>query len=123
MKYLLFMILTLSTFAFTKHGYISLDIVKDTNGSYTYSIPNVHAEEVNGYFIHVTDLKLNFTAPRGDYSSLNHYNFEFNNAYGITTKDWFATISLDVKYYFEDNVDKIDEGAQFGNTLRFGVNF
>ena len=87
MKYLLFMILTLSTFAFTEHGYISLDIVKDTNGSYTYSIPNVHTEEVNGYFIRVTDLKLNFTAPRGDYSSLNHYNFEFNNAYGITTKD------------------------------------
>ncbi len=115
MKYLLFMILTLSTFAFTEHGYISLDIVKDTNGSYTYSIPNVHTEKVNGYFIHVTDLKLNFTAPRGDWSKLDHKAIKYSNSYGLRNRDFYITFSIDILQNLTEDYD-----SEFGNTLKVG---
>ncbi len=105
-KIFIFFLCSLGIFA----NSLSLKIHKETNGSYLISLPSLTYEETKGFFLHKTELELLFTAPREDYTSLNHYGVEYNNHFGYTNTEFFVTMSLDLKYIFEANSFKEEPG-------------
>lgn len=120
MKYLLTMLLlSLTLLANT----LSLDFKKETNGNYMMSIPSLKIKYKEKDFINEIKLDLKFTAPRSDYSSLNHYGVAFSNSSGIEINGYFITFSLDINYIFEGNSYNLEDGFNFGNTLSIGYNF
>jgi hypothetical protein len=119
-KLLIFFLLTLTMFA---KGYISLEVYKETNGSYIYSLPKVSWENTYGYFYKGTEVELLFSAPRGDITSLNHYALKHSTAFGFSEYDWTITFSIDSIYYIKDNDFNMDEKLVLGNTLVIKYNF
>lgn len=119
-KLLLFFLLTFTIFA---KGYISLEVYKETNGSYIYSLPKVSWENTYGYFYKGTEVELLFSAPRGNMNSLNHYAIKHSTAFGLSEFDWCITFSIDTIYYIKDNDFNLDERLVLGNTLAIKYNF
>ena len=91
-------------------GTLSVKFHKETNGNYLVSLPSLVNEETNGFFIHKTELDLLFTAPREDYTNLNHYGVQYNNHFGYADTNFFITMSIDLKYVFEGNSLKEEYG-------------
>ena len=118
-KLILFSILSLSLLAI-EHGKFELNIHKDTNGSYVYKLPHYESTEYNGYFITEEVVDLIFTSERGNLTVPNHHSVFVSKSFGLSNKDFYTTFSIDLQYFFEENSDNIEEGLQFGNTLKFG---
>ena len=120
MKYLLFLLTCLTL---TAANTLSIDIQKETNGSYFYSVPSLKIEMQKEDFINELNFKLKFTAPRTNRESLNHCSFYFSNSSGVEHEGYFIKFSLDLEYFFKENDLQKNEGFVFWNTFSVGYEF
>lgn len=107
----------------TLAGQLYIESTKQTNGDYTFKIPALTTKLKIKKFIYQPELALLFTSPRSMMSNINHHSFDLNNNFGIEYNDFFCTFSLGIRYIFEGNDDNIQEGLEFYNTLRVGIEF
>ena len=119
-KFIFFFLLTVNCFAY---GELSLKIKKATNGGYLLSIPHFEKTTKEGLFLQKQELDLLFTSPRGELTCANHYGILSSTAFGFETGNFFTTFSLDAKYIFEGNDEKLVPGFYFYNTLSIGIKF
>ena len=122
MRKLFFLVLLLLSFQ-SFSDTLSFKVEKETNGGYLYSIPHLEIENHKDLFLHKLNLDLLFTNQRGEQGTPNHYGIAINNAFGVEKNNAFLTFSLDIKYVFDENDYKEEEGLKFGNTLEFGIKF
>lgn len=104
-------------------GALYIESTKQTNGGYQWKIPALETKITKNKFIYKTELSLIFTSERNDMWSINHHSFDINNNFGTTYNDYYITFSLGVRYIFSGNDDNLDEGINFYNTLRIGLEF
>lgn len=104
-------------------GELYLESTKQTNGGYNWKIPAISTKLKKNKFIYKPELALLFTSPRAMMSNINHHSFDLNNNFGIEHNDFFFTFSLGIRYIFKGNDDNIQEGIEFYNTLRVGIEF
>lgn len=123
MKKKIFYIVMFLVFGKTFAGQLYLESTKQTNGGYTWKIPALTTKLKKNKFIYKPELALLFTSPRSMMSNINHHSFDLNNNFGIEYDDFFCTFSLGIRYIFDGNDDNIQEGIEFYNTLRIGIEF
>lgn len=123
MKKFLILFIFMFSLGSAKENELSIDIKKETNGDSYLSIPHLKIIDKKGLFLHEMILDLLFHSERGALGIPNHHAIVFDNAFGIEYNDVFVTFSLDLKYYLAENDSNIEEGFDFGNTLRFGIKF
>ena len=125
---ILFLLINLSAFSEEQNKIFKgvdiqlINLHKETNGNYVLKMPYIVKENQLGNFVQTTELSLDFTSPRGKYN-FNHHSVYVNNLYGIEIEKFYLQFGIDLRYYFNENDDKIKEGLQFGNTLKIGYKF
>ena len=113
-NFIIFLLVIATLNAFEK-GKLEIVWYKVTNGSYEVSLPHYESTEINGYFVRTKELDLLFTAPRGDWSSLDHKAIKYSNSYGLCNRDFYITFSIDILQNLTEDYD-----IEFGNTLKVG---
>ena len=123
-NFIIFIAITVTIFSYTEKGRIYIEVEKDTNSNYMYSLPKLELRHTNGFYIDETNLSLKFFAPRSNMNSLNHYSVELEKNYGINYNGFFATFGVGLEYFFEDNNSlNPKQHIDFNNKLRIGYEF
>ena len=100
-----------------------IQVRKNTNGGYLYSIPTVEYLYIKDQFLFNPVLNLYFSVPRGAMKSLNHHSIDLNTNLGYVKYNYFTSFSIGFQYYFDENDDKEKEGFRFYNDLKIGIFF
>ena len=100
-----------------------IQVHKNTNGGYLYSIPTVEYLYIKNQFLFNPVLNLYFSAPRGAITSLDHHSIDLNTNLGCIKTNYFTSFSIGFQYYFDENDDNEKEGFRFYNDLKIGIYF
>lgn len=126
MKRLLAAILALGLLtgiALANDSFMYIEMTKVTNGSYEYKLPAIEWSLTKTPFLLDLELSEIYTAPRSNIGQLNHGCINLNPNFGFQNGNYFATVSLGLRYYIGGNDWGIPEGIELYNTIRAGIKF
>lgn len=120
---ILLSVILLSGIALANDSFLYVEMTKTTNGAYEYKLPAVEWSIQKAPFLCDLEFGEIYTAPRSNASRLNHGLIYINPNFGFQNGDWFATASIGMRYYIDQNDYGIPAGLELFNTLRAGFRF